>query len=191
MRVDDKNSETIRPVGMITRIIPDETSDRELAVIWVPTSPNPTSGYIKIVPLSFVMTTGTNSQDSIRFTAGDGRVITLQTSGSNGVPKRLSFTPADLAGNDDRVLVLLPFTQPDTLGTDRLVLDFVALAEKSPGEEEIRRQLLRASAIRDSLVEKQLVIGRIRQVAGLPASQTVKRTIVDQRHEGEGHAAHP
>ncbi len=58
------------------------------------------------------------------------RVITLQTSGSTGVPKRLSFTAADLAatldfflhgmhslvGDEDRVLVLLPFTQPDSVG---------------------------------------------------------------------------
>ncbi|MDP3479496.1 MAG: radical SAM protein [Desulfoprunum sp.] len=58
------------------------------------------------------------------------RVITLQTSGSTGVPKRLSFTAADLAatsefflhgmhslvGNDDRLLVLLPFAQPDSVG---------------------------------------------------------------------------
>ncbi len=58
------------------------------------------------------------------------RVVTLQTSGSTGSPKRLSFTAADLAatsefflhgmhsliGDDARVLVLLPFTQPDSVG---------------------------------------------------------------------------
>lgn len=58
------------------------------------------------------------------------RVITMQTSGSTGVPKRLSFTAEDLLatrefflhgmhslmGDDDRVLVLLPFVQPDSVG---------------------------------------------------------------------------
>jgi phenylacetate-coenzyme A ligase PaaK-like adenylate-forming protein len=58
------------------------------------------------------------------------RVITLQTSGSIGLPKRLSFTAADLAGTsdfflhgmqsliteDDNVLVLLPFEQPASVG---------------------------------------------------------------------------
>ena len=58
------------------------------------------------------------------------RVITLQTSGSTGIPKRLSFTAKDLAAtsefflhgmyslidNKDRVLVLLPFVQPDSVG---------------------------------------------------------------------------
>ena len=58
------------------------------------------------------------------------RVVTLQTSGSTGPPKRLMFTTEDLAATldffvygmqslidaDDRVLVLLPFTQPDSVG---------------------------------------------------------------------------
>ncbi len=58
------------------------------------------------------------------------RVITLQTSGSTGTPKRLSFSKNDLASTtdfflhgmlslitpNDRVLVLLPFTQPASVG---------------------------------------------------------------------------
>ena len=61
-------------------------------MVYVPTSPNPTSGYIEIVPMkevvqtdwsieeamSFVMTGGTNSPDSIRFfkeDGGDGKII--------------------------------------------------------------------------------------------------------------------
>jgi phenylacetate-coenzyme A ligase PaaK-like adenylate-forming protein len=58
------------------------------------------------------------------------RVITLQTSGSTGLPKRLSFTVSDLAGTsdfflhgmqsliteNDHVLVLLPFEPPASVG---------------------------------------------------------------------------
>lgn len=58
------------------------------------------------------------------------RVITLQTSGSTGMPKRLSYTQEDLASTNDfflhgmhslidqsdRVLVLLPFQQPASVG---------------------------------------------------------------------------
>lgn len=58
------------------------------------------------------------------------RIITLQTSGSTGAPKRLHFTRQDLDGTvdfflqgmmslisgGDRVLALLPFTQPDSTG---------------------------------------------------------------------------
>ena len=58
------------------------------------------------------------------------RIITLQTSGSTGSPKRLHFTHDDLAATVDfflhgmlslispldKVLALLPFTQPDSTG---------------------------------------------------------------------------
>jgi phenylacetate-coenzyme A ligase PaaK-like adenylate-forming protein len=58
------------------------------------------------------------------------RVVTLQTSGSTGIPKRLHFTQGDLdgtvdfflhgmqslVGQEDRVLALLPFAQPDSTG---------------------------------------------------------------------------
>lgn len=58
------------------------------------------------------------------------RVVTLQTSGSTGPPKRLMFTAHDLAAtldffaagmlnlidHRDRVLVMLPFEQPDSVG---------------------------------------------------------------------------
>lgn len=71
----------MRAVGFITRILKDADSGRELAAVYVPTSPNPTSGYIEIVPLSevvmtdwtmeeamsFVMTGGTNAPENIRF----------------------------------------------------------------------------------------------------------------------------
>ena len=58
------------------------------------------------------------------------RIVTLQTSGSTGSPKRLHFTRCDLdatvdfflhgmlnlARQDDRVLALLPYAQPDSTG---------------------------------------------------------------------------
>jgi len=72
----------MKAVGFVTKVMRDADSGRELAAVYVPTSPNPTSGYIEIVPLedvvqtdwtmeeamSFVMTGGTNAPDSIRFT---------------------------------------------------------------------------------------------------------------------------
>lgn len=74
----------MKAVGFVTKIMHDETTTRELAVVYVPTSPNPTSGYIEIVPLSdvvqtdwtieeamsFVMTGGTSAPDRIRFSLG-------------------------------------------------------------------------------------------------------------------------
>jgi uncharacterized membrane protein len=72
----------MKAVGFVTKVMRDVDSGRQLAAVYVPTSPNPTSGYIEIVPLddvvqtdwtmeeamSFVMTGGTNAPDRIRFT---------------------------------------------------------------------------------------------------------------------------
>ena len=74
----------MKAVAFVTKIMHDETTGRELAVVYVPTSPNPTSGYIEIVPLSdvvqtdwtieeamsFVMTGGTSAPERIRFSHG-------------------------------------------------------------------------------------------------------------------------
>jgi uncharacterized membrane protein len=77
-------SEQMKAVGFITRVIRDQVSNEELAAVYVPTSPNPTSGYIEIVPLkdvvptdwtideamSFVITGGATSPDKIAFSNG-------------------------------------------------------------------------------------------------------------------------
>ena len=74
------------------------------------------------------------------------RIVTLQTSGSTGKPKRLHFTRDDLAGTmdfflngmlnladpSDRVLVLLPFEQPDSTG-DLLIRALSAGGVRSAG----------------------------------------------------------
>lgn len=72
----------MRAVGFVTRVLDDETTGRKIAAVYVPTSPNPTSGYIELVPLehctptdwtmdeamSFVITGGATSPPTIRFT---------------------------------------------------------------------------------------------------------------------------
>lgn len=76
-------SPEMKAVGFVTKVMRDETTGRELAAVYVPTSPNPTSGYIEIVPLedvvqtdwtmeeamSFVVTGGANAPDSVRYSA--------------------------------------------------------------------------------------------------------------------------
>ncbi len=74
-------SPEMKAVGFVTKVMTDPDTGRKLAAVYVPTSPNPTSGYIEIVPLddvvqtdwsveeamSFVMTGGTNAPDRLRF----------------------------------------------------------------------------------------------------------------------------
>ena len=71
----------MRAIGFVTRVLRDPGTGRELAAVYVPTSPNPTSGYIEIVPLedvvqtnwsmeeamAFVVTGGTTAPDELRF----------------------------------------------------------------------------------------------------------------------------
>lgn len=77
----DFPSPEMKTIGLVTRIMKDESTEEELAVVYVPTSPNPTSGYIEIVPvnkltftdwtfdqaMSFVITGGSNAPDRIAY----------------------------------------------------------------------------------------------------------------------------
>jgi len=79
-------SPEMKAVGFVTKVMTDPDTGRELAAVYVPTSPNPTSGYIEIVPLdevtptdwsleeatAFVMTGGANAPDKLRFGARPG-----------------------------------------------------------------------------------------------------------------------
>lgn len=73
----------MKSVGFVTRVIREQATGRELAAVYVPTTPNPTSGYLEIVPvekitptdwtvdqaMSFIISGGAVSPDSIPFAA--------------------------------------------------------------------------------------------------------------------------
>ena len=77
----DFPSPEMKAVGLVTRILRDADTGDELAAVYVPTSPNPTSGYIEIVPvrsltytdwtfdeaMSFIVTGGSNAPDTIAY----------------------------------------------------------------------------------------------------------------------------
>jgi len=72
----------MKVIGFVTRILRDEHSGRELAAVYVPTTPNPTSGYLEVVPvedltptdwsvdqaMSFIISGGAVSPETIPFT---------------------------------------------------------------------------------------------------------------------------
>lgn len=82
----DFPSREMKALGLVTRIMHDSRTGRELAAVYVPTAPNPTSGYIEIVPvedivftdwtfdeaMAFVVTGGANAPDSIAYTRTAG-----------------------------------------------------------------------------------------------------------------------
>ncbi len=73
----------MKSVGFVTRVIREQGTGRELAAVYVPTTPNPTSGYLEIVPvekitptdwtvdqaMSFIISGGAVAPDSIPFAA--------------------------------------------------------------------------------------------------------------------------
>ena len=72
----------MKSLGFVTKVIREEGTGRELAAVYVPTTPNPTSGYLEIVPvekmtptdwtvdqaMSFIISGGAVSPESIPFT---------------------------------------------------------------------------------------------------------------------------
>jgi len=71
----------MKSIGFVTRVIREQGTGRELAAVYVPTTPNPTSGYLEIVPvekmtptdwtvdqaMSFIISGGAVSPDTIPF----------------------------------------------------------------------------------------------------------------------------
>jgi len=71
----------MKAVGLVTRNFVDEDTGEELAAVYVPTAPNPTGGYLEIVPvrelvpldwtvdeaMAFVLSGGTAGPERIRF----------------------------------------------------------------------------------------------------------------------------
>ncbi len=65
-------SPDMRVISFITKTMTDVTTGIEVAAVYVPTSPNPTSGYVETdwtldEAMSFVVTGGTSAPDTLRF----------------------------------------------------------------------------------------------------------------------------
>src|SRR4249919_1018658 len=72
----------MKTLGFVTKVMHEHGTGRELAAVYVPTTPNPTSGYLEIVPvekitptdwtvdqaMSFIISGGAVSPDTIPFT---------------------------------------------------------------------------------------------------------------------------
>lgn len=82
----DFPSPEMKTIGLVTKILKDKDSGQELAAVYVPTAPNPTSGYVEIVPLhrvtftdwtfdqamAFIVTGGSNAPETISYTSPRG-----------------------------------------------------------------------------------------------------------------------
>ncbi|MBE0694074.1 MAG: DUF502 domain-containing protein [Aquamicrobium sp.] len=65
-------SEHMRAVGIVTRLFPATGSNPELAAVYVPTTPNPTSGFVEIVPTSRLVWLDWTKNDAMAFIVSGG-----------------------------------------------------------------------------------------------------------------------
>lgn len=67
-------SEHMKTVGFVTRVFNDSKTGRQLAAVYVPTTPNPTSGYLEIVPLENLVSTNWSMDEAMTFIISGGAV---------------------------------------------------------------------------------------------------------------------
>lgn len=90
----DFPSPEMKTVGFVTKVFSDYDTGEALAAVYVPTTPNPTSGYLEIVPvanitatdwtmdqaMTFVISGGTVAPERVHYRSGVGSV-------DNGLPR--------------------------------------------------------------------------------------------------------
>lgn len=62
----------MRVVGFVTRVMLEEGSGREMAAVFIPTTPNPTGGYLEVVPLDELTPTDWTMDQAMAFIISGG-----------------------------------------------------------------------------------------------------------------------
>jgi uncharacterized membrane protein len=70
----DFPSPGLKAIGFVMRTFPDAKSGEMLAAVYVPTAPNPTSGYLQIVPLAALTPTDLQSDEAMTMILSGGAV---------------------------------------------------------------------------------------------------------------------
>lgn len=73
----------MKTLGFVTRVMREVGTGRELAAVYVPTTPNPTSGYLEIVPVEKMTPTDWTVDQAMSFIISGGAVA----------PESIPFTP--------------------------------------------------------------------------------------------------
>ncbi len=83
----------MKTLGFVTRVMREIGTGRELAAVYVPTTPNPTSGYLEIVPVEKMTPTDWTVDQAMSFIISGGAVA----------PDAIPFSaPPRRDGDDDR-----------------------------------------------------------------------------------------
>ena len=68
----------MKAVGFVTRVLREQGTGREMAAVYVPTTPNPTSGYLEIVPVERLTQTDWTVDQAMAFIISGGAVAPEQ-----------------------------------------------------------------------------------------------------------------
>jgi len=77
----------MRTVGFVTKVMEDANTGQQLAAVYVPTTPNPTSGYMEIVPLEDLISTDWSMDEAMTFILSAGAIA----------PDRISYSQSTVA----------------------------------------------------------------------------------------------
>jgi len=64
----------MKVVGFVTRVLVEEGSGREMAAVYIPTTPNPTGGYLELVPVDELTPTDWTMDQAMAFIISGGAV---------------------------------------------------------------------------------------------------------------------
>lgn len=67
-------SPAMKTVGLVTQVFTDDDTGEKLAAVYVPTTPNPTSGYLEIIPLDKLISTNWSLDEAMTFIMSGGAV---------------------------------------------------------------------------------------------------------------------
>lgn len=67
-------SPEMRAVGFVTQVFKDHHTGQELAAVFMPTTPNPTTGFLEIVPLDKIISTDWTMDEAMSFIISGGTI---------------------------------------------------------------------------------------------------------------------
>ena len=85
-------SPEMRTVGFVTQVFKDHLTGQELAAVFMPTTPNPTSGFLEIVPLDKIISTDWTMDEAMTFIISGGTMAPDKMHYSRGNAKDIAKT---------------------------------------------------------------------------------------------------
>ena len=78
----------MKTVGFVTRVMSDAATGQKLAAVYVPTTPNPTSGYMEIVPVKDLISTDWSMDEAMTFIISGGAIAPEQIHFNQNSPEK-------------------------------------------------------------------------------------------------------